>query len=206
MRSGRAERHSDSAGRLASRHPGARPRLTMAPRKRYSFSQTISQGDAAMERSPIALENFRFDQSIIAKRWMLLTAGAFSPGAFNSMTISWGSVGQLWNKTFFQVVVRPTRYTRTFLEAGDTFTLCVFPESCKKALSLLGAKSGRDGDKIAESGLTPIPQVDPRGGARLSFDEAELIVECRKMYWQDYKSSIPSISSRSAKSRYHGRS
>ena len=135
-----------------------------------------------MERSPIALENFRFDQSIIAKRWMLLTAGAFSPGAFNSMTISWGSVGQLWNKTFFQVVVRPTRHTRTFLESGDTFTLCVFPESRKKALSLLGAKSGRDGDKIAESGLTPIPSSI---AAAPGYDEAELIVECRKMYWQD---------------------
>lgn len=135
-----------------------------------------------MERSPIALEDFRFDQSIIAKRWMLLTAGAFSPGAFNSMTISWGSVGQLWNKTFFQVVVRPTRYTREFLEAGDTFTLCVFPERHKKALSLLGAKSGRDGDKIAESGLTPIPSTKVSAPG---YAEAELIVECRKMYWQD---------------------
>ena len=43
-----------------------------------------------MERSTIALGNFAFDHSIIAKRWLLLTAGEFAPGKFNSMTISWG--------------------------------------------------------------------------------------------------------------------
>jgi flavin reductase (DIM6/NTAB) family NADH-FMN oxidoreductase RutF len=135
-----------------------------------------------MERSTIELGDFAFDHSIIGKRWLLLTAGEFAPGKFNSMTISWGSVGQIWNKTFFQVVVRPSRYTRGFLESGDYFTLCVLPESRKPALSLLGSKSGRDGDKIKASGLTPIPSsIAPTPG----YAEAELIVECKKMYWQD---------------------
>lgn len=135
-----------------------------------------------MKRSKIALDEFAFDHSIISKRWLLLTAGEFAPGKFNSMTISWGSVGEIWNKTFFQVVVRPTRYTKTFMDSGDTFTLCVFPETLRPALSLLGSKSGRDGDKIKESGLTPIPSLLVRAPG---YDEAELIVECRKMYWQD---------------------
>jgi len=135
-----------------------------------------------MERSTIALGDFAFDHSIIGRRWLLLTAGEFSPGKFNSMTISWGSVGQIWNKTFFQIVVRPSRYTRGFLESSDYFTLCVLPETLKPALSLLGSKSGRDGDKIKASGLTPIASgIAPAPG----YAEAELIVECKKMYWQD---------------------
>lgn len=135
-----------------------------------------------MNRAPIALENFAFDASIIHRQWLLLTAGEFAPGKFNAMTISWGSVGQIWNKVFFQVVVRPSRYTRQFMESGDYFTLSVFPEANRPALSLLGSKSGRDLDKIKESGLTPIPSaIAPAPG----YDEAELIIECRKMYWQD---------------------
>ena len=63
-----------------------------------------------MNRIAIAPKDFIFDQSIISKRWLLLTAGEFAPGKFNSMTISWGSVGEIWNRPFFQVVVRPQRF------------------------------------------------------------------------------------------------
>ncbi len=90
----------------------------------------------------------------------------------------------MWNKPFAQVVVRPTRYTRQFMDQYDTFTLCAFPERYRKALKLLGSKSGRDGDKIAESGLTPIAASKVAAPA---FAEAELIIECRKIYWDDFK-------------------
>ena len=156
-----------------------------------------------MDRSNISLKDFSFESSIISKKWLLLTAGEFSPGKFNSMTISWGSVGEIWNKTFFQVVVRPTRYTRDFMESGEYFTLCVFPDSCKPALSLLGAKSGRDSDKIKESGLTPIPSVIAQAPG---YDEAELIIECKKMYWQDLDPSHfldPGIMTNYAKKDFH---
>lgn len=135
-----------------------------------------------MNRFEIPLERLSFDPAAIRDQWLVLTAGELAPGKFNSMTISWGSYGQIWNKMFFQVVVRPTRYTFGFMETSDSFTLCAFPESCRKALALIGSRSGRDGDKVRESGLTPIPSkiVSAPG-----YDEAELIVECRKMYWQD---------------------
>jgi len=45
----------------------------------------------------------------------------------------------------------------------------------------MGSKSGRDGDKIAEAGLTPIASSVVAAPA---FDEAELIIECRKVYRQ----------------------
>lgn len=115
---------------------------------------------------------------------MLLTAGDFKKSAFNTMTVGWGSLGVMWNKPFAQVVVRPTRYTHNFMEKYETFTLCAFPEDYRQALELLGSKSGRYGDKIAESGLQPIASTKV---AAPSFAEAELIIECRKIYWDDFK-------------------
>ena len=135
-----------------------------------------------MTRYDLAPEDFVYDHSMIDKRWLLLTAGEFEPGKFNSMTISWGSVGEIWNRPFFQVFVRPTRYTMKFMESSEYFTLCVLPEALRPALSLIGSRSGRDGDKIAASGLTPIAS---RIASAPSYEEAELIVECKKVYWQD---------------------
>lgn len=118
------------------------------------------------------------------EKWFLLTSGVFDSGDYNTMTVSWGSMGIMWNKPFVQVVVRPTRYTYKFMEEHNSFTLCAFPENCRDALSLLGSKSGRDGDKIAESGLHVKAS---RIIEAPSFEEAELIIECRKMYWDDFK-------------------
>lgn len=144
-----------------------------------------------MELHTIPLDRFKFDPMIIKNRWLLLAAGDFKSGSaaealkpkpYNAMTISWGSMGQIWNKLFFQVVVRPSRYTYELLEKSDGFTLSVLPGELKPALNLLGSKSGRDGDKIAAAGLHPV-------AARLVsapfFKEAELVVECKKIYWQD---------------------
>ncbi len=120
---------------------------------------------------------------LLANKWMLLTAGDFQKQAFNTMTIAWGSFGLMWNKPFVQVVVRPTRYTHRFMEEYDTFTVCAFPAQYQDALQLLGSKSGRDGNKIAEAGLHPIASSKVAAPA---FEEAELILECQKMYWQDF--------------------
>ena len=101
-----------------------------------------------MERHPIATDQFLIkSHARWANQWLLLTAGDFQQGHFNTMTVGWGSFGTMWSKPFAQVVVRPTRYTFEFMNTYDTFTLCGFPEQYKKALTLLGSKSGRDGDK-----------------------------------------------------------
>ena len=117
-----------------------------------------------------------------AKQWLVLTCGDMARRRFNSMTVGWGSLGTMWGKPFAQVVVRPTRYTYEFMNSYDTFTLCAFPESHRGAVELLGTKSGRDGDKIAEAGLTPVASSSV--GAPC-FVEAELVIECRKIYRQD---------------------
>ena len=122
---------------------------------------------------------------IWAHRWPLLTAGDFTSGNFNAMTVGWGGLGVMWNKPIAMVVVRPSRYTYEFMEEHDTFTLSVLPESHRQALTICGETSGRDVDKIKLAGLTPVPSLVV--GAP-GFDEAELIIECRKMYTAPFES------------------
>lgn len=116
---------------------------------------------------------------LVGKDWMLITAG--SPDKFNTMTASWGGMGVLWNKQVCFCFVRPSRYTYGFMERAETFTLSFFEEKYRKALSFCGSRSGRDVDKIAAAGLTPL--ATDQGS--LSFEEARLVLECRKIYYQD---------------------
>ena len=137
------------------------------------------------------------------KEWMLLTAGNFSKEKFNTMTISWGSLGVMWNRPFVQVVARPTRYTHDFLEASDSFTLSAFPETFRGALRYIGSRSGREGNKILEAHLTPVAStcIDSP-----TFAEAELVIECQKIYRDELKSDLfldPSIEHNYPNKDYH---
>ena len=116
------------------------------------------------------------------KQSMLLTAGDFAAGDFNTMAVAWGGLGEMWAGPLAMVVVRPQRYTYGFMERYDTFTLSALPMKLRPALQLLGTKSGREGDKIAEAGLTPAASTEV---ASPCFEEAELVIECRKTYWDD---------------------
>jgi len=115
---------------------------------------------------------------LIGKDWMLITAG--TPGSFNTMTASWGGLGVLWERKVAFCFIRPTRYTYEFVERSDTFTLSFFAERHRKTLSFCGSHSGRDMDKIKKAGLTPIKE-----GGFVYFNEARLVLECRKLYFQD---------------------
>jgi len=115
--------------------------------------------------------------------WLLLTCGDFVTGHYNCMTIGWGSLGVMWGRSFIHVVVRPQRYTYQFMEQYPTFSVCAFPRQYHRALNILGTKSGRDGDKIAEAGLNPIASEII---AAPYFAEAELVFECQKIYWDDF--------------------
>ncbi len=137
-----------------------------------------------MTRGPIPVAELTVNPSRLwLSKWLLLTAGDFEKGDFNAMTVGWGTFGAMWNRPIAQAVVRPVRYTYEFMERYGSFTLCAFPEEQRAALQILGSKSGRDGDKIAEAGLTPIASTEVTAPG---FAEAELIVECRTIYWHDF--------------------
>jgi len=136
-----------------------------------------------MQRTDIPLESLSIlPVSLFDRKWFLLAAGDYQSGDYNCMTVSWGGLGVIWNKPLALVVVRPTRYTFGFMEKSGGFTLCSFPEAHRKKLSYCGSHSGRDGDKAKAAGFTPIAS---RCVAAPSFDEAELILECRKTYFSD---------------------
>ena len=54
--------------------------------------------------------------SLFDKGWALVTAGDLD--CFNTMTISWGAMGTLWNKPTCTVYVKPVRYTHEFMDAN----------------------------------------------------------------------------------------
>ena len=123
--------------------------------------------------------------TLFDKDWALLTAGTMEH--YNAMTVSWGSLGTLWNKPAATVYVKPIRYTHAFMEESEYFTLSFFPKGYKKDLLLLGTKSGRDGDKLALTSLTP--EALPNA---VRYKEAELTLLCRKMYHAEMdKSAMP---------------
>lgn len=116
--------------------------------------------------------------NIFQKDWALVTAGSMDN--YNTMTIGWGGLGTLWRKPVCTVYVKPCRYTHSFMEANDYFTVSFFDDEYRGALSVLGTKSGRDGDKVSEVGFTPVA-----AGESITFKEAKITLLCKKIYRQD---------------------
>lgn len=114
----------------------------------------------------------------IGKEWLLITAG--NETGYNTMTASWGGVGVFWGKNVVTTYIRPQRYTKEFVDAADTFTIAFFKEDYRKALNICGSKSGRDGDKIKEAGLTPYFVDDTT-----AFEEADMIFVLKKLFHAD---------------------
>ena len=117
--------------------------------------------------------------------WMLVSAGNEETGC-NTMTISWGHLGCLWghNDPTAVVYLRQSRYTKTFVDREDDFTLCVMDKSFKKQMAYLGSVSGRDEDKIGKAGLTPVYADNS-----VWFEEAKLVLVCKKVYQSDLQES-----------------
>lgn len=100
----------------------------------------------------------------------------------NSMAIGWGTIGIQWEKPVFIAFVRTCRFTHEMLEGNGEFTVNVpVGEFPRKALGLLGSKSGRDMDKIAAAGVT---LVEPNVISVPGIKEFPLTLECRVLYHQ----------------------
>ena len=138
--------------------------------------------------------------TLMDKEWTLITAG--NKDSFNTMTASWGGMGILWNKKVCFIVVRPTRYTYDFIEKHENFTLSFFNSDYRRALQICGTKSGREGDKVKESGLTPYHDKNDF----TYFNEAKLVIKCKKIYYQDLEPGnflVPEIEQNYPEKDYH---
>ncbi|MGN0488780.1 MAG: flavin reductase family protein [Ruminococcus sp.] len=128
------------------------------------------------EIKPSEIVNNPFD--LIGKDWALVTAK--NGEGCNTMTASWGGVGIMWNKPVAFTFIRPQRYTFGLMENEDYYTLSFFDEEYRDALKFCGTKSGRDYDKVKETGLTPVYDESAP-----YFEEAKLVLVCKKLYAQN---------------------
>ncbi len=111
---------------------------------------------------------------------LLVTAGA--DGKANVMTIGWGTIGSIWSRPIFLVLVRPSRYTYTRLEQVGDFTVNVPPRELASAVGLCGVLSGRDHDKVQEARLTLVPSREVRPPV---IGECVVHFECRTLHRND---------------------
>ena len=117
--------------------------------------------------------------SLFADNWFVVTAG--NDSVSNPMTISWGALGNVWQSPAVTIYIRHSRHTFGFLNDNNYFTLCAFDEEYREKVQYIGQKSGRDGDKIAATGLTPIRTEL----GSVYYEEARLVIECEKVYAGD---------------------
>lgn len=114
---------------------------------------------------------------VIGKDWMLITAE--KDNKTNMMTASWGGLGVLFNKNVATIYVRPSRYTKEFLDAGEKFSLCVMEEKNRQELAYCGKISGRNEDKVSKCGFNVT-----KSDGTVYFDESRLVFICKKLYSQ----------------------
>jgi flavin reductase (DIM6/NTAB) family NADH-FMN oxidoreductase RutF len=125
---------------------------------------------------------YKLDESVfrmIGKDWMLIASG--DRDRYNMMTASWGNFGILWNKPIASIFIRPQRYTFEFLEKNDFFTLTFFDDNYRPLLNKMGSESGRNTTKMNIEGLDAVETENKV----VYFQQAKLVVECRKIYYAD---------------------
>ena len=117
----------------------------------------------------------------ISDEWMLISAG--DENGYNTMTASWGHLGAIWGHgggtPTAVVYIRPTRYTKEFVDKHDKFTISFLSKDYKKQLAYLGSHSGRDEDKIKNCGLN-VEFID----GTTYIKEADTVLVCKVLYKQ----------------------
>lgn len=127
---------------------------------------------------------------MFADEWFELAAG--KEGDMNLMTIAWGTLGELWNRPVVTVYVSTSRYTYEFMEKNDYFTITHFPAAMREKLQYLGTASGRDEDKVKGADLT----VEFTKLGNPIFAEADLAIECKKIYAEQFKADLMPVEQR----------
>jgi len=112
----------------------------------------------------------------------LLLATADREGKPNVMTIGWGTLGSIWGRPVFIVLVRPSRYSFSRLEQNPDFTVNVPPYELAAAAAHCGKVSGREHDKFREMGLTAAPGRQVRAPV---IQECVVHYECRTLHRND---------------------
>ena len=109
----------------------------------------------------------------------LLLGTADADGKPNVMTVGWGTMGSIWGKAVFLVLVRPSRLSYRNIEATGEFTVNVPSVEMSSQVIFCGTHSGRDCDKFEGCGLTP--QQGEKVGAPI-IAECAIHYECKVVH------------------------
>jgi len=112
----------------------------------------------------------------------VLLASRGKKGLPNVMAIGWGTIGILWRRPIFIVMVRPSRYTYKLIEETGEFTVNIATPELKEVVQYCGTVSGRDHNKFKEKQLTAIPSKEVKTPI---IKECILHFECRVVYKND---------------------
>lgn len=128
----------------------------------------------------------------------LLLASTKGSGESNVMAIGWGTVGIIWGKPIFVVLVRPSRYTYEFIEDSGAFTVNVPSDDMREWVNVCGSRSGRQMDKFAtyNMAITPGHTV-----SAVTIDACPMVYECRVVHSNDV---IPANLAAEIESSFYG--
>ncbi len=148
-----------------------------------------------MSHKEIKLQDIQQDKHVFDLFSDGAIALANSGTRINSLTIAWGSLGILWNKPTCVVYIHETRYSRHIFDEADCFSVCFFDAAYDSQIDYFGRVSGREIDKMKESGL----RVQEDNGTPY-FAEAKLVIFCRKMAESQF--DLTKINETQIKKRY----
>ena len=106
---------------------------------------------------------------------VLVACGGTGEWKPNLITIAWAGV-VCSKPPMVSIAVRPERYSYTIIKATGEFSINLPTAKMVKTVDWCGVVSGRDHDKFAATGLTPMP------GSRIAVPivaECPLALECR---------------------------
>ena len=142
--------------------------------------QAASKSETKTTWTKIEPQDIENPIHLFAERHVAIATG--KGDSVNAMTVSHGSIGQLWHRPVISIYISSSRYTHELLMNNEYFTINAFPEECDSALQYLGTHSGRDGNKLSAAGLT----LERTGLGNPTFSEANLVIECRKIYAEPF--------------------
>lgn len=188
-----AELFTDASAFISMRAPAVQPPAPVPSISQLTPVPPVVSQPAPVPATATTLDGYRSitpDRipgniiKMLSEDWMLITAG--KDEEFNMMTASWGGLGVLFGKPVAICYINPARYTYRLMETSDTYTFTFYTEAYRDVLQYCGSASGRDQDKVKESGLTPL--TTPTGSK--AFGEAWMIIECRKMISQPLSTEV----------------
>lgn len=105
---------------------------------------------------------------------VLVSCGTAETG-YNLITVAWtGTVCS--NPPMCYISVRPDRHSYGIIKEHGEFVINLTTREMSRATDWCGVRSGRDFDKFAETGLTPVPSTVVKAP---SVAESPVSIECR---------------------------